>query len=130
MASYVGNYVNDVGIQYKNIVLNTYFYDNGNKTSTTYNRDEMYLPTIFKSNTTRLSDKRATCQIEYSTLRVAQCYISDNVYYEIPCPFQGGTSEFISFFTELNNNSMFRLVNLRGESIPYGYYLVLSSITG
>jgi hypothetical protein len=90
----------------------------------------MYLPTIFKSNTTRLSDKRATCQIEYSTLRVAQCYISDNVYYEIPCPFQGETSEFIAFFTELNNNPMFSLVNLRGESIPYGYYLVLSSITG
>ena len=130
MASYVGNYVNDVGIQYKNIVLNTYFYDNGNRTSTTYDRDEMYLPTIFKSNTTRLSDKRATCQIEYSILRVAQCYISDNVYYEIPCPFQSGTSEFIAFFTELNSNSMFRLVNLRGESLPYGYYLVLSSITG
>jgi len=129
VASYVGNYVNDVGIQYKNIVLNTYFYDNGNRTSTTYDRDEMYLPTIFKSNTIRLSDKRATCQIEYSTLRVAQCYISDNVYYEIPCPFQGGTSEFTAFFNELNNNSMFRLVNLRGESIPYGYYLVLSSIT-
>jgi len=129
VASYVGNYINDVGIQYRNIVLNTYFYDNGNRTFTTYERDEMYLPTVFKSNTIRLSNERATCQIEYSTLRVAQCYISDNVYYEIPCPFQGGTDEFTAFFTELNNNSMFRLVNLRGENIPYGYYLVLSSIT-
>jgi len=67
--------------------------------------------------------KKGTCRIDYPTLRVAQCYISDNVYYEIPCPFQGGTNEFIAFFTELNNNFMFRLVNLRGENLPYGYYL-------
>jgi hypothetical protein len=125
MASYVGNYTNDVGIQYKNVVLNTYFYDNGNKTSTTYETDEMYLPTVFRFSTTPLTNKKAACKIDYSTLRVAQCYISENVYYEIPCPFQGGTTEFIAFFTELNNNSMFAFVNLRGESLPYGYSIYL-----
>ena len=127
MALYIGNYTNDVGIQYKNVVLNTYFYDNNIRTSTTYDRDEMYLPTVFKSNTTRLSGKKGICRIDYPTLRVAQCYISNNVYYEIPCPFQGGTNEFIAFFTELNNNFMFRLVNLRGENLPYGYYLHFST---
>jgi len=125
MASYIGNYTNDVGIQYRNVVLNTYFYDNGSRLPTTYETDEMYLPTVFKSSTTPLTDKRATCRIDYSVLRVAQCYISENAYYEIPCPFQGGTTEFIAFFTELNNNSMFAFVNLRGESLPYGYSIYL-----
>jgi hypothetical protein len=125
MASYVGNYTNDVGIQYKNVVLNTYFYDNGSKISTTYETDEIYLPTVFRYNTTLLINKKSVCKIDYSILRVAQCYISENVYYEIPCPFQGGTTEFIAFFTELNNNSMFAFVNLRGESFPYGYSIYL-----
>jgi hypothetical protein len=125
MASYVGNYTNDVGIQYKNVVLNTYFYDNGSKISTTYETDEIYLPTVFRYSTTPLINKKSTCKIDYSILRVAQCYISENVYYEIPCPFQGGTTEFIAFFTELNNNSMFAFVNLRGESLPYGYSIYL-----
>jgi hypothetical protein len=125
MASYVGNYTNDVGIQYKNVVLNTYFYDNGSRISTTYETDEIYLPTVFRYSTTPLINKKSTCKIDYSILRVAQCYISENVYYEIPCPFQGGTTEFIAFFTELNNNSMFAFVNLRGESLPYGYSIYL-----
>jgi hypothetical protein len=125
MASYVGNYTNDVGIQYKNVVLNTYFYDNGSKVSTTYETDEIYLPTVFRYSTTPLINKKSTCKIDYSILRVAQCYISENVYYEIPCPFQGGTTEFIAFLTELNNNSMFAFVNLRGESLPYGYSIYL-----
>jgi hypothetical protein len=125
MASYVGNYTNDVGIQYKNVVLNTYFYDNGSRTPTTYETDEAYLPTVFRLSTTPLTNKKAVCKMDYSTLRVAQCYISENVYYEIPCPFQGGTTEFIAFFTELNSNSMFAFVNLRGESLPYGYSIYL-----
>lgn len=128
MASYLGSYTNDIGIRYKNVLLNAYIYTEGIRSSTGYERDQSVLPTVFKENTSRLdqlTERIAVCSIDYPTLRVAQCFISDGVYYEIPCPFVGGSGELKSFFVDLTNNSEFRLVNLRGENLPYGYNLIM-----
>lgn len=119
MASYVGTYVNDVGVHYRQVKMVVYFYSEGIRLPTTYRTDDEILPQIFKDNTRRYRKDIATCSIDYSIIRVAQCYVADDAYYQIPCPFIGGTNEFRLFFQQLVDSNKFRLVNLRGENLPY-----------
>lgn len=123
MARYLGIYTNDIGIEYLS-TLNVYLYSNGDKSLTTYDEDERILPSYFKNHTRRLIDTTDRgCSIDYRNIRKAIVYINNNQYYEIPCPFIGGSILFNNFFDELARNN--KLVNLVGENLPYSYYLVI-----
>lgn len=128
MAKYLGIYTNDIRIRYENVIFNTYVYTNSIRSPTTYNFDDPLLPTNFKNSTTRLDQLQgrvAVCTVDYPSIRKAQCYISDEQYFEIPCPFIGGTEEIKEFFRELTLNNRFRAVLLIGEKLPYGQGLVM-----
>lgn len=120
MANYVSDYVDDRGRVYRRSIIRSFSIVNEEFTETSLDFDRDLLPNIFVSSSEPLVNPR-TCGTPEFPLRQALCLISDSRSHIIQCPFQGGTEQFIQFFTELSNNNRFRVVNLVGERIGLRY---------
>lgn len=120
MANYVSDYTDDRGRVYRSSLIRSFSIVNEEFTETSLEFDRDLLPRILVDNSEPITNLRG-CGTPEFPLRQALCLISDSRSYIIQCPFQGGTQEFIDFFTQLSENTNFRVVNLVGERIGLRY---------
>lgn len=132
MASYGWNYATDSGLTLPNVKLSTFFVDlskkivgspyGGERVSTTIDTDLKYLPEMLK--TARVD---GLCDFPFDAPRHCRCYVLDDLYLYVPLPFKGTTTEFMETLRQLNDNRLFRLVELHGEHVGTGYTLPLAN---
>ena len=128
MANYIGAYTNDFKQVFGLARIPVYALISGSRAGTTEEEDLNYLPVIFLANNVVAASRQKYCDMPYSTLRRAVCTISDTFQIVITCPFTGGTDQFVEFFRELDNDSQFAFVELKGETITFAKSYILNNI--
>jgi hypothetical protein len=111
MAVYIGKYVDDFGNNYVfrelkvNLILETTLEINrGISSNTNYQFDLQYLPNIFLADFTLKTDRnQKTCPLDL-TPRYVKYYLSNTEYLKVPIPYHPNTTEFNSYFSNLNSN--------------------------
>ena len=128
MANYIGAYTSDFKQVFGLARIPVYALVSGSRTGTTEEEDLNYLPVIFLANNVVTTSRQKYCDMPYTALRRAICTISDTFQIVITCPFVGGTVQFTEFFKELDNDSQFAFVELKGERITFAKSYILNNI--
>lgn len=128
MANYIGAYTSDFNQVFGLARIPVYALVSGSRTSTTEEEDLNYLPVVFLANNQIASPRQRYCDMPYTALRRAICTISDTFQIVITCPFVGGTDQFVEFFRELDQDSQFQIVELKGERITFNKSYILNNV--
>lgn len=124
MAVYVGKYQDDFGNYYVfrelkiNLILETTLEINrGISSNTNYQFDLQYLPSNFLIDfKLKVDSNQKTCPLDL-TPRYAKYYLSNTEYLKIPIPYHPNTTEFNSYFSNLNSNVI--SVGYIGETLKH-----------
>jgi hypothetical protein len=114
MATYSGNYQTDLGKVYQCVGLTVYRVEDGLRVATNEDEDLAYLPPIFLQSVTT---NRPVCSLpgRTRTMRAGIVILGEELRWVIPCPFMGGTVDFMTFARQLT--SRFDLVEWQGERV-------------
>ena len=120
MGFYSADYTNDLGYLFAKAGLSVYAVREGDRQETERTFDEQYLPQILAAT---LTTNQLLCNVVSGTrtLRYAQVWLSSTEWIYMPCPWQGGTNEFMQFYQQLQADTRFLLVAHHGETINDWY---------
>lgn len=131
MATYSGTYYCDGGFD-QSLASLTVFGVNvvegrgtnlrGDRFPTDANFDALYLPAVFNNH---VLARRGCCEAPPNTIRHAKAFYADRFYLFIPCPFWGGSVEFLEFYRELSANPRLIVIESHGETISFNLTTLL-----
>lgn len=119
MASYVGDYTNDLGIVYSMVLLDVFLLRSGSREDTSETFDGQYLPPSFL-NVVRTNVRFCSLPSRFTRLRTARLQLGNELEFVVPCPFNSASPDFDSFLRDLWLTST-TVILFDGEQIDRGF---------
>ena len=119
MASYYGNYQNELGKIFEKIQFSVYLIDittgtRGTREISSEKEDKKYIPSVFFNHATLVDSNSAYCKAIYP-LRYALLWINKEQYLKVELPFLPGSNEYVEFLNEAKTKVS--TLGISGENI-------------
>lgn len=119
MATYKGNYTDDLGRSHGGSALVTRLYSTGDQPVDLETEETDLLPQIFLDHL--IIPATRPCSLPITPRRI-RAYLSQDstIRFEFPIPFIGGSAEYAQFIDEVEANARLLAFDLLPERLPSG----------